>query len=225
MPKNSVIIRYDQSRFPFIDMLETRIFKVRPLDALHERARQASRKRHPGAELGYQDNLAWRALMQNLPDGSPFLQLYHRFVREVIAPRYGKRVSYSNRPKMRVHLAGTPGVSAWHRDADITGRPDQVNAFLPFTRCFGGNALWCESEYGAADYCPIELEPGEVFLFDGGYLEHGTVANDTQLSRCSLDFRFAPMDAGLVRPPWSRVLNGRPERLGGDPFVRRETEE
>jgi ectoine hydroxylase-related dioxygenase (phytanoyl-CoA dioxygenase family) len=61
--------------------------------------------------------------------------------------------------------------------------------FLPFTLCFGGNALWCERDYGVArDYRPIELMPGDAFLFDGGYLDHGTFEKETEITRCSLDF-------------------------------------
>lgn len=49
--------------------------------------------------------------MQDLPDDSLFMTLYHRFVREVVTATFRQPVSYSNRPKMRIHLAGTPSVS------------------------------------------------------------------------------------------------------------------
>lgn len=211
MLRNAQILRFDVARYPFTTVLERLVFRVRPLAALHEHAR---RRRPDGAPLGYADNLALRARMQNLPDDSPFFVLYHRFVREVVASVYGGRISYSTRPKMRVHLAGTPSVSAFHRDVDVTHRPDQINVFLPFTPCFDTNTLWCESDYGARDYRPIRLTPGEAYLFDGGYLEHGTVANETEVTRCSLDFRFAPTQSG-VPAPWSQILSGRPVTLGG----------
>ena len=209
MLANAQTLRYDLAGFPFISVLERLVFKVRPLAALHDHWRRVKAERQGTASLDYSDNLALRRLMQNLADDSPFFRLYHRFAREIVAPVFGGRISYSNRPKMRVHLAGTPSVSAWHRDVDVTHRSDQINVFLPFTPCFGTNTLWCESDYGAKDYRPVDLEPGEAFLFDGGCLEHGTVSNETDVTRCSLDFRFAPMSAG-VAPPWSRILSGRP---------------
>jgi hypothetical protein len=217
--RNARILRYDPDAFPFRAVLERLVFKVRPLEDLHLHWRRIKAKRHGTGELGYPDNLALRKLMQDLPDDAPLYRIYHRFARDVIRPAVGCPISYSNRPKMRVHLAGTPSVSNWHRDVDVTRRPDQINVFLPFTRCFGGNALWCESTYAAADYRPIPLEPGEAFLFDGGFLEHGSVANDTDVSRCSLDFRFAVLPGAAVLPPWSQVLSGRPASLGGDPLA------
>lgn len=196
--KGSRRIEYDTGTFPFARVLEHTVFKVRPLDQLHRGRRDAK----------YTDNLALRRLMQELPDSSPFMKLYHYFVRSVVAPRFGGRVSYSNHPKMRVHLAGTPGVSSWHRDVDVTRRSDQINAFLPFTRCFDGCALWCESEYGKADYAPLPMEYGSLYLFDGGYLSHGTMLNDTGVTRVSLDFRFAIAD-GFASPLWHEILQAR----------------
>jgi hypothetical protein len=219
MLRNAQVIRYDLAEFPFIAILERLVFKAHPLTALHHYWRRSKVRRGNAADLGYSDNLALRALMQSLPDDSPFFRLYHRFAHQVVSPLFGGGISYSKRPKMRIHLAGTTSVSSWHRDTDVTHRGDQINVFLPFTSCFGTNTLWCESDYGAKDYAPIRLEPGEAFLFDGGFLDHGTVANETDVTRCSLDFRFAPTRPVLV-PPWSRILSGRPPELGGDPFER-----
>jgi len=202
-------LSYDTGRFPFARLLETSVYRVAPLGQLHHFwSRQKARRGLPPG-LGYEDNMRLRKLMQTLPDDAPFMKLYHHFVRNVIAPRFGSRVSYSTRPKMRVHLAGTSSVSKWHRDVDITGRLDQINAFLPFTSCHGGATLWCESGYGLGDFRPLPLEYGEVLLFDGGLLEHGTVENDTQSTRVSLDFRFAPTRPGL-EPPWSEIIGHRP---------------
>ena len=65
------------------------------------------------------------------------------------------RLSYSNHRKMRVHLAGTPVVSSWYGDADVSERSDRRNAFLLFTSCFDGCALWCESDDGKGDDAPL----------------------------------------------------------------------
>lgn len=217
MLANAQILRYDPARYPFTAVLERTVYKTRPLELLHT----ACARRKGSRVLTYEDNLALRALMQKLPDDSPFMRLYHRFIREVVAPPFRQAISYSSRPKMRIHLAGTGSVSLWHRDVDVTGRPDQINVFLPFTRCFDTNALWCESEIGRKDYRPLPLEVGEALLFDGGCLEHGTVPNETGITRCSLDFRFAVKGAGRRVPaPWSEILAGRPADMGGNPLAR-----
>jgi hypothetical protein len=105
---------------------------------------------------------------------SPFYTLYHTWVADLVASRFGKKISYSAHPKMRVHLAGTGCVSEFHRDAEVTGRPDPINCYLPFTDVFDTNTVWCESSYGLKDYQPINLKYGEAFFWDGGVLEHGT---------------------------------------------------
>lgn len=215
----SQILSYDLAHYPFPAVLEDTVYRIRPLECLHQYWSRTKAKRHGTSVMTYSDNLALRQLMQNLPDNSPFMRIYHRFVREVIAPLYGGKISYSNRPKFRIHLAGTPKVSEWHCDNDVTGRPDQINVFLPFTPCFGGNTLWCETSYGSSDFQPLEVSPGEAWLFDGGYLRHGTVDNDTRVTRCSLDFRFAPLPGSRFEVPWSLILSARPEEFGGDPLA------
>jgi len=52
-------------------------------------------------------------------------------------------------------------------DADVTGRLEQINIWLPVTSCFGGNRLWVEADYGTADAQPIPVQMGQALLFDG----------------------------------------------------------
>jgi hypothetical protein len=201
-----MVIDYDTSRYPFHRALAAEVFGTARLDQLHRAwRRQAGRE-----ELTYADNLALRRRMQRLPDDSLFYRLYHAWIARVVAPHYGNKISYSAHPKMRVHLAGTGSVSDFHRDAEVTGRPDQINCYLPFTDVAGGSTVWSESRYGARDYAPIDLGYGQALLWDGGRLEHGTYPNLTDTSRVSCDFRFHPLRPEHVARPWRDVLAGRP---------------
>lgn len=213
MLKYAQHLPYSTQKFPFAQILEEQVFKFKPLSKLHEHWLFYKQRKHgKKARLVYADNLHLRSLMQNLPDHAPFYKLYYRFVQHVIAPLFGGKIAYSNHPKMRVHLAGTPSVSKWHRDVDITKRPDQINVFLPFTPCFDTNTLWCESSYHLKDYQPIPIAYGEALIFDGGYLSHGTIANTTNTTRVSLDFRFA-VKTNNIKAPWSQILEGRSENM------------
>jgi ectoine hydroxylase-related dioxygenase (phytanoyl-CoA dioxygenase family) len=98
-----------------------------------------------------------------------------------------------------VHLAGSPSASAWHTDQQVTGRDDQINVWLPFADTCPANTLWVETEYGRGDYRPICVRYGQMLLFDGGRLSHGTVRNDSPLTRVSMDFRFAPLVPGILQ--------------------------
>jgi hypothetical protein len=206
MEEHALVIDYDTDRYPFQRVLAAEVFRTAPLDQLHLAWRQKTRR----DELTYADNLALRRRMQQLPDDSAFYRVYHAWVTHMVAPRYGKKISYSAHPKMRVHLAGTGSVSGFHTDAAVTGRTDQINCYLPFTDVYGTCSIWSESRYGAGDYEPIDLRYGQALLWDGGRLEHGTYPNLTDSTRVSCDFRFHPLKPERVASPWRDILAGRP---------------
>lgn len=207
-------LEYDRDRYPFARYFCEAVFAVDSLEMLHH-----SHWFRPGSRAGYADNLRLRERMQRLPLTSGFYSIYDRFVRQVVVRHFGGRLSYARCPKMRVHLAGTGSVSRWHRDADVTGRLEQINLWLPATDCFAGNTLWVEDDYGSGRYQPIAVRHGQALFFDGGLLSHGTVANDTASSRVSFDLRFAASRT----PPTAMttlLLGQRPPVPGSGPSTR-----
>ena len=187
-----LLLPYDTRRFPFAALLSRDVFKVRQLDRLHDFLRQQRRASGRADRAPtHRDNLALRAMMERLPETADFWRLYHAFMLTVLAPQVGRGISYTSHPKMRVHLAGTPSVSSFHHDICVTGRIDQVNFWLPFVDVAGDTALWLESDYGRGDFQPVPVSYGQVLIFDGGYLGHGSVANRSDRSRVSLDMRFS----------------------------------
>jgi hypothetical protein len=181
---------YDTERFPFAALLRRDVFRVRSLESLHTDIVAARELRGQRTDLRTRDNLAARALVQQLPDSAPFFQLYHEFMRLVLAPIARRSLSYSNRPKVRVHFPGTSSVSSFHADVPVTKRVDQINFWLPITDVHGSATLQLESKYGAQDYAPVPLRYGQALIFDGGYLGHGSVHNSTEVTRISFDMRF-----------------------------------
>jgi hypothetical protein len=205
MEQHALVIDYDTDRYPFQRILADQVFATARLDRLHLTWRQRTGRE----ELTYADNLHLRRRMQQLSDDSAFYRIYHAWITHAVAPRYGNKISYSAHPKMRVHLAGTGSVSDFHTDVAVTGRPEQINCYLPFTDSYGTGSIWAESSYGSGDYQPIELRYGQALLWDGGLLEHGTYSNATDSTRVSCDFRFQPLDLERVASPWRDVLAGR----------------
>lgn len=188
--RSRLTLSYDIARFPFRAVLRRDVFPVPDLAHLHRYAEASYRARGRTGRLRTRDNLAARGRMQVLPDDSPFLLLYHAFIAAFLAPLVGRPLSYSNRPKMRVHFPRTDSVSSMHHDVPVTTRVDQLNFWLPFTDVSESSALWLESDYGLGDYTPVPLRYGQVLIFDGGYLDHGSVRNETEITRISLDMRF-----------------------------------
>lgn len=188
----SAILPYDTRRFPFAAVLSRDVYKVRQLDRLHDfLLAQRRAERRPDRGPTHRDNLALRAMMERQHEGADFWKLYHGFMLAVLAPLVGRGISYTSNPKTRVHLAGTPSVSSFHHDLCVTRRIDQVNFWMPFTDVEGDTALWLESDYGRGDFAPVPVRYGQVLIFDGGYLGHGSVENRSDRTRVSLDIRFS----------------------------------
>jgi ectoine hydroxylase-related dioxygenase (phytanoyl-CoA dioxygenase family) len=74
---------------------------------------------------------------------------------------------------------------------------------------FDTNTIWVETDYGRGDYVPVPVSYGEILLFDGGWLLHGSVPNTTPVTRVSFDFRFAAKRADLPNRTLG-VLDARP---------------
>ena len=205
------LLSYNINHYPFA-AIAAAVFKVNSLKYLHKDMSRYKLRQGKSPILAYSDNLVLRRMLQKLDDNSLFYKVYHHFVQQIICSVFGSKISYSSHPKMRVHLAGTPSVSKWHRDADITRRPEQINVWLPFTNVYQGNSLWVESDYGLADYKPVSLNYGQALIFDGGFLNHGTVDNDTEVSRVSIDFRFSILGHNLPEAALS-IFAHRPNDL------------
>jgi hypothetical protein len=200
-----IVFSYDTKKYPFQQILAKYVFRVPRIDLLH----YSWRKQQKRESLSYKDNIVLRKLMQNLPDESLFYKVYHHWINRELAPHYANKVSYSEHPKMRIHLSGTESVSGFHRDADVTGRLDQLNCYLPFTDVFNTSTVWCETTYESGIYKPLNLKYGEALIWDGGLLKHGTYPNQTDNTRVSCDFRFHCKRMEKVQGPWREVLNSR----------------
>jgi hypothetical protein len=202
-------IRYDTERFP-LARAAAKVLGVERLDQLAEAELEGKRRAGLAARLGYDDNMRLRARLAALPASHPVRLLYAQLVQRVVAPEFGGHISYNATPTFRVHMAGTPSVSDWHRDADVTKRLDYLTAWVPFVDTAESCGLWLEQHYGQADYRPVPVAYGEVVVFDGGLARHGSQPNRTGVNRVSLDFRFTPKPAEGRAPVAEKLLAGRP---------------
>ena len=84
---------------------------------------------------------------------------------------------------------------------------------MPFTDVDETATLWLESFYGRGDYAPVPVRYGEVLIFDGGYLSHGSVPNRTRTTRVSLDMRFCRKGATTSGPEGVDLINGLAARV------------
>ena len=129
-----------------------------------------------------------------------WLGLFHRFIADVVAPivrRATGRASplyFQREPTFRVIFPGEQAVGHPHRDSQYGHQAGELNVWVPLTRVWGSNTLWCESAPGRGDFAPFEVEPGELVLFWGNQLEHHTLPNKTDSTRVSFDARVLLAD-------------------------------
>ena len=185
------LLRYDTAKFRFADVFKA-ILKIPDISQLHKGVLyQKQQKEGPEAKLVYKDDLKLREWVTSKAEAARFYDFYRLFMEYVICPHFNYSITYAQKPRFRVQLAGGPSVSDWHRDTDITARYDQITAWVPAVDCEESNTLWLESDYGKKDYRPIPVKYGEVLLFDSA-LFHGSVPNTSEVTRISFDVRFAP---------------------------------
>lgn len=148
-----------------------------------------------------------------------FQDIYKSFVEEVIKPEFNEEVVYQTIPTFRLHFPGNIAVGEYHRDRNYRDeawarRVKEINFFLPFTDSFGTNTIWVESEEDKKDFYPIEIEYGQLVMWDGSNLLHGNKTNEERTTRVSFDFRvipisrYEPSDYGSINTKTKFELGG-----------------
>ena len=91
-----------------------------------------------------------------------FINLYRRFIKEVIVPRYNFPLVFQRFPTFRVHQPSNIAVFGWHRDRDYNHNREEINYYIPITKAFATNTFWHETEDGKGDYQPLEVDYGQA---------------------------------------------------------------
>ncbi len=125
------------------------------------------------------------------------LKIYDDFILNEILPLYGEDIVYQKIPTFRLHFPGNIAVGEyhkdkWYRDKEWHEEVKELNYFLPFTKAYGTNTIWVESEEDKGDYSPILSQYGECVQWDGSNLKHGNKTNKSKDTRISVDFRVIP---------------------------------
>ena len=102
---------------------------------------------------------------------------------------------YQTFPSIRIQYSHSVVVPP-HYDSDhLSNHPeDEKNFLVPITKMFNTNSIYIESEPGKKDFKSIQLNPGELFHFNGNKCTHGNKKNDTENTRISFDFRILPYE-------------------------------
>jgi len=204
-------LTYDTTIFPFKSVTE---------DYLNNTKLHLIHKDRPFKETlvyGTDQAQLLHRIFYDMMDGDvnqTFVNLYRRFIKKVIMPRYNFPVVFQRFPTLRIHQPSNIAVFGWHRDRDYNHHPQEINYFLPITSAFGTNTFWYESEPDKEDYQPMEAEYGEAIEWDGSNCRHGNKSNDTGKTRVSFDFRILPREVCVNNTPKKSITQSTKFKIG-----------
>ena len=178
-------INYNTQQFSFSKKLN-QLFKVEDLASINDDVEVFSREKDQSTK--------WHKLYYEWARTEEFIQLYDKFILEIVRPLYNEDIIYQSIPTFRVAYPNNIAVGEFHKDKfyrDINWaiEVDEDNFYLPFTDAFDTNTIWVESEEDKGDFAPMNCNYGELIQWDGSNLMHGNKINETGRTRISIDFR------------------------------------
>ena len=185
-------INYSTKEYPFSDIIGN-ILNTNDLSKIHEEFHFKGYKVFKKEE---DQGTKYHKLYYNNCK-KQILDLYDKFILNVIRPLYGEDIVYQKIPTFRLHFPGNIAVGEyhkdkWYRDKKWHEEVCELNYYLPFTKAYDTNTIWVESEEDKKDYKPLNMEYGECMQWDGVNLTHGNKKNITNTTRISVDFRVIP---------------------------------
>ena len=184
-------ILYDIEKYPFKDIVSSWLDTI-DLCKLHEI------KQYEHFDREHDQSTQWhKVFYMMIRVDNAFDEVYMNFLREYIKPRFGEEIVYQKIPTFRVQLPGNIAVGEWHKDKDYRNldwaeKVQEVNYYLPFTKAYGTNTIWTESEEDKGDFKSMDSNYGECIEWEASKLTHGNKDNVTSITRVSVDFRVIP---------------------------------
>jgi len=194
------LIRYDIENYNFQKVISDE-FEVADLDNLHSYLENKYLVKDGVSGLSNDThsrfhNMFYKKLNSGWPE---FEKVWKEFLVDIIKPFFSNEseIIYQTHPSFRIQYPSSKAVTTWHYDSDKNHKHPlgEINIMVPITRMFSTNTMWRETLHGLGDFRPMELEPGDVAIWNGNRCRHGNKANDTGLTRVSFDFRVLPAES------------------------------
>ena len=190
-------ITYDTLTYQFLDVIESWFWT----DGIMPTSGISDLHFHKSYDLFERQNdqsTIWhRCFYKMIREDESFNDVYLKFLKDKIKPRFNEEIVYQNIPTFRVHLPGNISVDEFHkdkhyRDEKWANQVRELNYFLPLTKAYGTNTIWAETEEDLGDYREIRADYGECVEWCATKLTHGNKQNITRNTRVSFDFRVIP---------------------------------
>ena len=178
-------IKYDTKIFDFQNRVQ-KLFLVDDLSTINENVEVFKREND--------QSTSYHRMFYKWIREDETLELYDKFIHNVIRPLYDEKIIYQSIPTFRVCYPNNIAVGEFHKDKHYRNREwaeqvNELNYFLPITNAYDTNTIWVESIEDKGDYSAMNCNYGEIIQWDGSNLMHGNKLNDTGKCRISMDFR------------------------------------
>ena len=191
---NHEIYKYDVNKHPFIDYFKS-LFNEDELYNLHFRSNDYNEVKDV-LYLGYlndKDTDLHRIFYNDIKSNDLFKKLYCNFVKDIYKDFFPQEeiMIFQSFPSIRIQYMESVVVPP-HYDSDhLSNHPlGEKNFLIPITNMENTNTIFIESEPNKKDFKNINLEPGELFYFNGNSCTHYNEKNRENKLRISLDFRI-----------------------------------
>lgn len=217
------ILSYDTSRHPFRAHFES-LYATQDLENLHK-----SSTEYNSTDLRDVETELHKKFYKDIRENPRFKELYCGFIKDIFAQFFPdeSHMIFQSFPSIRFQFINNTAVPA-HYDSDAIGMHPigERNFLVPITKMYGTNRLFIESEPDKADFQGIDLDYGNLFMFNGNRCMHYNEVNVESTLRISLDFRVIlhkdymsyinggrvtqtnPRDPGKERVPVKMIIGG-----------------
>ena len=217
------IFNYNKEFFKFREYFE-KLYETADLENLHR-----SSSVYDSSELRDIETELHKKFYKDIHSNNDFKELYCSMIQSIYNTFFKdeKHIIFQSFPSIRFQFINNTTVPP-HYDSDSIGMHPigEKNFLLPITRMYGTNRLFIESEPGKADYQGIDLNYGNLFMFNGNKCMHYNEKNVENTLRISLDFRTIlhkdymayinkgditntnPRDPDNIRSPVKMIIGG-----------------
>lgn len=191
-----VVVKYDTKQFNFREYFE-KLYETKELEILQS-------KTHSGTGLQDIETDLHKKFYNDIKTNPDFKRIYCSFIKYIYEQYYPNEefLIYQSFPSVRFQFKNNTTVPP-HYDSDHIGRHPigERNFLVPITAMYGTNRLFIESKPEKKDYEGIDLDIGELFIFNGNKCTHFNQVNIEPTIRISLDFRT------ISRSDYMKYLN------------------
>jgi perosamine synthetase len=192
--KRHHVYHYDIEKHPFLAYFQ-KIFNYEELDTIHLISSEYEKYKDilDTGVLSDKETDLHKIFYKDIKTNNTFKELYCNFIKDIYAHFFPDEeiYIYQSFPSIRIQFFDSVVIPP-HYDSDSIGNHPigEKNFLIPITKMFGTNTIYIEKEPRKEDFEAIELEYGNLFMFDGNQCTHFNKMNKENKIRISLDFRI-----------------------------------